>query len=68
MPDTDPDLPARLRMIEQALLDRVPQEKRAAVLRRILAALSPQDARALLADLERHPDAASWLQGLRDVA
>ena len=59
---------ARLRRIEQALLDRVPAEHRAAVLRRILAALSPEDARALLGDLARRGDAATWLQGLRDVA
>ena len=64
----DPELPARLRLIEQALLDRVPVEKRAAVLRRILAALSPTDAQALLADLRRRADAESWLEVLRDVA
>ena len=59
---------ARLRRIEQALLDRVPAEHRAAVLRRILAALGPDEAQALLGDLARRADAASWLQGLRDVA
>ena len=59
---------ARLRRIEQALLDRVPAEHRAAVLRRILAALPPDDAQALLGDLARRADAATWLQGLREVA
>ena len=59
---------ARLRRIEQALLDRVPAEHRVAVLRRILAALSPEEAQALLGDLSRRADAASWLQGLREVA
>jgi hypothetical protein len=59
---------ARLRRIEHALLDRVPTTLRAAVLRRILAALGPEEAQALLGDLARRADAATWLQGLRDVA
>jgi len=63
-----PDLPARLTRTERDLLDRVPLENRCAVLRRMLAALDPDDARDFLAALRRRPDAATWLAGMRDVA
>ena len=63
-----PDLPVRLSRTEHDLLDRVPPENRAAVLRRMLAALDDEDARDLLAALRRRPDAATWLAGMRDVA
>jgi hypothetical protein len=63
-----PDLPARLSRTEHELLDRVPRENRSAVLRRMLAALAEDEARVLLDALRRRPDAASWLEGLRDVA
>ena len=63
-----PDLPFRLSRTERDLLDRVPLENRVAVLRRMLAALDPDDARDFLAALARRPDAATWLAGMRDVA
>lgn len=63
-----PDLPARLSRTERDLLDRVPPENRPALLRRLLAALREDQAGALLEALRRRPDAASWLEGLRDVA
>ena len=63
-----PDLPARLTRTERDLLERVPPENRAAMLRRMLAALDVDEARALIEALRRRPDAASWLDGLRDVA
>ena len=63
-----PDLPARLTRTEHDLLDRVPLENRGAMLRRMLAALGEDDARTLVEALRRRPDAATWLEGLRDVA
>ena len=63
-----PDSPARLTRTEHDLLDRVPRENRCAVLRRMLAALDPDEARTLVEALRRRPDAATWLEGLRDVA
>jgi hypothetical protein len=62
------NLIARLTRTEQDLLDRVPLENRGAVLRRMLAALSETDARGLIDALRRRPDAATWLEGLREVA
>ena len=63
-----PDLPARLTRTEHDLLDRVPLENRGAMLRRVLAALDADEARALIEALRRRADAATWLEGLRDVA
>ena len=69
-PDNEPPArsDARLARIEQALLDLMPCENRIVVLRRMLAALPPEEAQALLDDLRRRADADTWLEVLRDVA
>ena len=59
---------AHLRRIEHALLDAVAPDKRAAAVRRMVAALGQAEARELIAELARRPDAPTWLAGLRDVA
>lgn len=61
------EAPPSLTRTERDLLERVPLENRPTALRRMLAALEPVEAQALLAALRHRPDAHTWLQGLREV-